>query len=1616
MRLLTPDFIEANGAESRQPRFVFKIHNDIQNMYITSHDDTDIDDAGALFFSDELISFSGSSQKITPERGYSTIGGMSFSFVDEEGEFNSHLKYLYDVENETIHNNRTEILFGYKDLPFDDFALVSPMWISGIDNDENSFSITLSDTQRFSKKKLFDTKPKTIAVSSIGTSSGTVEVISTEGFERVYHDENWSDSPSASVGYLSVTGEDEYGTSITEILSWSSSGATSFVIKDRGLFGTRPVDIVGTRDKGSFEFEEVIYLDMPVPKLILALQTGDLYGDVGQSLPDHWHAGMTADLIDLASYENIGEGLWDFNLEFIGTDPVDAKKFIAEQCMAPLNLFNFINQNGEFTLKNFSGQPTSSLGAMTLNYDNLISAQGITRDFKSIRNTFAIKTDWKFQDEYYARNTVYIDADSIDRNNFNSQTYDVKLQGIRNRDRDSGYTLNRLAEGIRSRFSEPVVKPSVVAFISDCIELEIGDIVTLDMSNHPDYASVTGSLLASFEVQGITYNFVEGTCTLDLFGSSGTATPIDLDSGEDVSQLSYPASDGWLELTTSSPASGQYQVTGSETSEVLTITGNESFPEGRYYYAGDIRVSSGVTLTIDQNFILGFRDLTILAGGFIDGKARGAFGANYFGLDSAQEGLYTARTGFLDLDRYYKRSANAYGSVATRRPAGVPTSTKAYINSSGVLKGFETDLRGNGGGRGGQLKVRESFNDGDYAPDNRVVGGAGIVFIGENFFYDNDNCIDISGADNDQTVSQVGISGTQYAGGAGGFGWNGSLIFYQTSRISPAPALSSAVVAKTGAWREISGVNGRPPSTFGNIERDTPSSLNAAPILPANYTKGNTDYSSISTRSYRVAASGAATPVVGVDEIETAKSPIVSLLESPNTPRTPLGNQSTITITSLPQLGDDSFDYAVVTYRAKGQSSWVPTDYGLSSETTVTVPSNGGIYEFKSTAINGAGKSGGSTIEEITVVNITQDSSDSDGASDTPPVDVTVPDIKRLELVNRIDDDENWNQWKSPDAEFRWAKLAVTTGGSVVSVNGATDPHLEGYKIKIKRVTGEILREEMVKDSFYTYTFDENKKDTNGSPVRDFIFDVQGVTTTGYVSAVASIEVGNPAPDAPSNVTSLAGFTSIMFTYELPVDTDFVGIDFYILEGESGDVYVDGSATRISGNTFNPDGLNLGTTYQIGATSVDQFGSGGSISQFGITTAEITSSSLGDITTPLTLDESGGRIITNNSGYYGIMGVTTLPDVANPIVFAAHDALAENTVFYIDVNGNAYFSGELGAATGTFGDVNSGQYMQYADGQLTFGPNATIGDSTDRTVTVGPAGDYLTMNDALTALSKVLPAYKDGGFTATIMILSGVEIDGFTIDSINLGWTRIESENSNQIVNGDIVISNGARSPVIACDLDLPTGRFYIENGAFFTVDGVEISSDEYRTVEVNDGSVFNSQGAEVKNNHNTSGGTCVILQGGSSLINGPLICISGQSTTQSGLTINNGSYASLTGVYFSGTAFSRGVTLYSGSLTTTNISRRSGFIGSMFRFAYVDGGVLSVNLMDIQNYATRGVELISGEVYINTANGGFTSANDIYITRGRASIGESSGVPAAHWSSNWAFGSFTSDGYLVRA
>jgi len=96
---------------------------------------------------------------------------------------------------------------------------------------------------------------------------------------------------------------------------------------------------------------------------------------------------------------------------------------------------------------------------------------------------------------------------------------------------------------------------------------------------------------------------------------------------------------------------------------------------------------------------------------------------------------------------------------------------------------------------------------------------------------------------------------------------------------------------------------------------------------------------------------------------------------------------------------------------------------------------------------------------------------------------------------------------------------------------------------------------------------------------------------------------------------------------------------------------------------------------------------------------------------------------------------------------------------------------------------------------------------------VGSAGDYSTINDALEALSRVVPAYKSGGFTATIELLSGyVFEEPIDIVGIDLSWITITST-SDEVVSMDATlvgvdsvpffkVSQGGASPLINIRID----------------------------------------------------------------------------------------------------------------------------------------------------------------------------------------------------------------------
>jgi len=165
------------------------------------------------------------------------------------------------------------------------------------------------------------------------------------------------------------------------------------------------------------------------------------------------------------------------------------------------------------------------------------------------------------------------------------------------------------------------------------------------------------------------------------------------------------------------------------------------------------------------------------------------------------------------------------------------------------------------------------------------------------------------------------------------------------------------------------------------------------------------------------------------------------------------------------------------------------------------------------------------------------------------------------------------------------------------------------------------------------------------------------------------------------------------------------------------------------------------------------------------------------------------------------------------------------------------FSGALSAATGTFGDVASGQYIEFSGSVLEFGDNATIGDNTDRTITVGSGGDYSTINDALEALSRVVPAYKSGGFTATINCLSGYEdTDTHSIVGVDLSWIEIDSATGTLSIDNTadetvwMSVTRHGIAPNIKCDVDVINGRFqfmfFLDNFSHISGDnGIEFTT-----------------------------------------------------------------------------------------------------------------------------------------------------------------------------------------------
>lgn len=788
MRADTAAFAEKNQATSKDPRYTVELSFDSGNTilaYFTSHSDA-ATPGGGTTFARVLEGLSGTSQRIDPDKGNSTIGDVGFTVVDSAGAVSSQLGAQL-VLGRSTRLQRVRVYAGYEGLAFSDYTLLATQIVSSISLNDGAYRFSCNDVQRIMRKDIFELATTTLAASLTDTAT-TVQVYDTSAFTLLAHGTSYSDAPSATVGYIRVD---------DEIIRYTGKTSTTFTGCTRGVLNTRAtvhnVDASAAPERRS-KVEEVVYLEMPAVKLAYAILTGNLEGQPGATLPSKWHLGVPTSYVRLADFTGIGSDLWDtaddtkgFVVRFEGLTKTDGKQFIERELMLLLGAFMPIYNDGALGLRRMASVLAGAAYVTVLDTHSVVSHGELTHDFGSLHNAIQIDWNWELIQKRHTRTTLLLDADSLTVHG-NTPTLKLAFRGLHG-GRHAPTVLNARFNALKDRYTGPPLRMSVRA-LPRLNTLEVGDIVRVKLDHVRDFVA-NATLDRSFEVQQVRVDWVTGQVNLELFGSSRAPTPIAATSDASV------IGNAW------------YNSAGTDLSNVLTITGsnpgritaNGNLAAGTYYYLGDLQLDSGVTVTINGNVQLRVRG-HFQKNGTIDGKGRGHAGAaqvGTFGFSDFNAGIQ----GFIGSPRSgggfqlktfasIGLAGNVDGFSTVGRYSSVPE-FNLTVDASGNLIGLPADLRGSSGPTG-HASTRTSTVRGGAGGN----GGAGLVVVARGIDFGASGTIDLSGGDGSQGETFSWNGDTFRAGSGAGGAPGGWLAVIDGSGLS-APDLSGHFVANYGS-------------------------------------------------------------------------------------------------------------------------------------------------------------------------------------------------------------------------------------------------------------------------------------------------------------------------------------------------------------------------------------------------------------------------------------------------------------------------------------------------------------------------------------------------------------------------------------------------------------------------------------------------------------------------------------------------------------------------------------------------------------------------------------------------------------------------------------------------
>lgn len=523
---------------------------------------------------------------------------------------------------------------------------------------------------------------------------------------------------------------------------------------------------------------------------------------------------LDAGYVRKSDFLNIGQDLWNpaddqqgFIVRFEGETKTDGKEFIERQINLLVGCFMPVYADGALGLRRAANVLAGAAYVAMLDPSNIVSFDALEDDFDSLHNIIQIDWDYDPIQKETRRSTSLVDPASIVVHG-QSDPYFVTMRGLHG-SRHSNVILKQRFDAFRDRYTGPPLRHRVVV-LPTIGAPEAGDIFRVRNPHVQDFVA-NGTLDRSFEVQQVQTDEISGRVTLDLFASSqapGAIAPTDDAIALTNAFYSSQGVDLATVLTISGANPGHVTANGN-----LTGAADLNSALAIYFYAGDLVIDAGVTVTINNNVqlrVLG--NLTI--NGTIDGKGRGRSGAAQISsqptdLSNAQMTRHNDGTpGFLGSPKSAGGFISFGSDIVLHQFDGwqvvganvaVPAAALSFDGTS--LQGIFSDMRGSSGSSGNCSAHGRGRTGGllEFSARGGAGGpsGAGLVVIARGVTFGAAGKIDLSGGDGSLGETYAANGNTNRAGSGAGGAPGGCLVIID-GPLSAVPILSASFVANYG--------------------------------------------------------------------------------------------------------------------------------------------------------------------------------------------------------------------------------------------------------------------------------------------------------------------------------------------------------------------------------------------------------------------------------------------------------------------------------------------------------------------------------------------------------------------------------------------------------------------------------------------------------------------------------------------------------------------------------------------------------------------------------------------------------------------------------------------------